>query len=112
MAAIELSPRVRSLSFAGALTVGSLAFAVVAGAAPGGAYYRAELAGPAPEARFVARDVVLACKGAECIARQGTSRPLVMCSSLAKASGQVVSFTAGGKALDADALARCNAAVK
>lgn len=112
MAAYEFSPLIRSLSFAGAMTVGSLAFGVVASAAPGGTYYRAELAGPAPETRFVARDVVWACKGAECVARQGTSRPLVMCSSLAKAAGPVVSFAAGDKTLDADALARCNAAVK
>ncbi|MBB6426174.1 CC_3452 family protein [Sphingopyxis sp. JAI128] len=112
MAAIELSPRIRSLSFAGALTVGSLAFGVAAAAAPGGSYYRAELAGPAQDVRFVARDVVWACEGAECVARQGTSRPLVMCSSLAKAAGPVVSFAAGEKTLDADALARCNAAVK
>jgi hypothetical protein len=77
--------------------------------AAGGTYYHAELASPATQTRFVARDVVWACKDASCIAGQGTSRPLIMCSALAKAVGPVTSFTAGGKALDANDLARCNA---
>lgn len=110
MAAYEFSPLFRSFSLASAATIGGLAFGSVATAAAGGTYYRAELAAPAPEARFVARDVVWACKGTSCIAGQGTSRPLVMCSSLAKAAGPVASFAAGGKALDAEELARCNAA--
>lgn len=110
MAAYEFSPLIRSLSLAGAAAVGSLAFGSVAATAAGGTFYRAELASPAPEARFVARDVIWACKGTSCIAGQGTSRPLVMCSSLVKAAGPVASFAAGGKALDAEELARCNAA--
>lgn len=110
MPKFKLSPLSNSRSLAGAALVGSLAVWSVAATAAGGAYYRAELASPASDARFVARDVVWACKGASCIAGQGTSRPLIMCSALAKAAGQVASFTAGGKALDADELARCNAA--
>ena len=89
--------------------LGGVALIPATASAAGGSYYRAELANPASEARFVARDVVWACKGASCIAGQGTSRPLIMCSALAKAAGPVASFTAGGKALDADELARCNA---
>lgn len=107
MPIFKLSPLTHLL--AGAVTIGGLAFWSTAATAAGGAYYRAELASPAPEARFVARDVVWACKGASCIAGQGTSRPLIMCSALAKAAGPVASFAAGGKALEADELARCNA---
>ncbi|HEY0598048.1 CC_3452 family protein [Sphingopyxis sp.] len=106
----KLSPLSRFLSLAGAVTIGSLALGPTAATAAGGAFYRAELASPAPEARFVARDVVWACKDASCLAGRGTSRPLIMCSALAKAAGPVTSFTAGGKALDAEDLARCNAA--
>ncbi|HEV7314676.1 CC_3452 family protein [Sphingopyxis sp.] len=109
MPIFKLSPLPNSRSLAGAALIGGLAFWSVAASAAGGAYYRAELVSPASNARFVARDVVWACKGASCIAGQGTSRPLIMCSALAKAAGPVTSFTAGGKALDADELARCNA---
>ena len=109
MPKFKLSPRSNSLSLASTALLGSLAFWSAAASAAGGPYYRADLASPASDARFVARDVVWACKGASCIAGQGTSRPLIMCSALAKAAGPVASFTAGGKALDADELARCNA---
>lgn len=110
MPIFKLSPLPHRFALAGAALIGGLAFASSAATAAGGAYYRAELASPAPEARFVARDVVWACKDAGCIASQGTSRPLIMCSALAKKAGPVTSFTAGGKALEADELARCNAA--
>ena len=106
----KLSPLAPTLSLAGAILIGSLALGSTAATAAGGAYYRAELASPASAARFVARDVVWVCKDSSCLAGQGTSRPLIMCSALAKVAGQVTSFTAGGKALEADELARCNAA--
>lgn len=109
MPEFKLSPLARSFAPASAALIGALAFASSAATAAGGAYYRAELASPAPEARFVARDVVWACAGADCIAGQGTSRPLIMCAALAKKAGPVTSFTAGGKALEAEDLARCNA---
>jgi hypothetical protein len=110
MPIFKLSPLPHSLSLAGAALIGGMAFWSAAATAAGGSYYRAELAGPASEARFVARDVVWACKGTSCIAGQGTSRRVIMCSALAKAAGPVANFTAAGKALDADELARCNAA--
>lgn len=109
MSAYTLSPRTHLLAIAGAVAIGGLTIWSPAATAGGGAYYRAELASPATDARFVARDVVWACKGASCIAGQGTSRPLIMCAALAKAAGPVASFIAKGKALDADELARCNA---
>lgn len=105
----KFSPLASTLSLAGTLLIGTLAFASTAATAAGGAYYRAELANPASAARFVARDVVWVCKDSGCIASQGTSRPLIMCSALAKAAGPVASFTAGGKELTAEDLARCNA---
>lgn len=108
MPEFKISPLVPSLTFVGAALIGALVPA--AATAAGGAFYSAELAGPAPEARFVARDVVWACKGTSCLAGQGTSRPLIMCSALVKKAGPVMRFTAGGKALEAEELARCNGA--
>ncbi|MGH6632893.1 CC_3452 family protein [Sphingopyxis sp.] len=110
MPIFKLSPRTHSFALAGAALIGGLAFASTAATAAGGTYYRAELASPATQARFVARDVVWACTDASCIAGQGTSRPLIMCSALAKKAGPVKSFTASGKALEAEELTRCNAA--
>ncbi|USI76504.1 hypothetical protein [Sphingopyxis sp. USTB-05] len=110
MPKLKLSPLTRSFTLTSSVLIGGLAFISSAATAAGGAYYRAELASPAPEARFVARDVVWACTDAGCVASQGTSRPLIMCSALAKKAGPVTSFAAGGKALEADDLARCNAA--
>ncbi|MBJ7499005.1 MAG: hypothetical protein JHC57_04530 [Sphingopyxis sp.] len=108
MPEFKLSPLVQSLTLAGAALAGALAPA--SATAAGGAFYSAELASPAPEARFVARDIVWACKGTSCLAGQGTSRPLIMCSALVKKAGPVTRFTAGGKALEAEELARCNGA--
>ena len=84
------------------------ALAPVAAGAASGSYYRAELASPAPKAKFVARDVVWSCDGTNCVAGRGTSRPLIICASLAKEAGEVKSFTANGKAFEAEELARCN----
>jgi len=84
------------------------AFTPVAAGAAGSAYYRAELANPAPKAKFVARDVVWACDGVHCVAGRGTSRPLIMCASLARVAGEVKSFTVDGAAITPEDLARCN----
>ena len=110
MPIFKLSPRTYSFAIAGASLIGGLAFASTAATAAGGTYYRAELASPATQARFVARDVVWACNDVSCVAGQGTSRPLIICSALAKVVGPVTSFTAGGKAIEAEELTRCNAA--
>lgn len=76
---------------------------------PSKAYYRAELAQPAAEARVIAGDRVWACKGTSCVADKGTSRPLRICRDLNRKHGVIASFTTKGEALTADDLARCNA---
>ena len=105
---IKLSSPALLLPVAGAMLAGLGALAPVAANAAGGSYYRAELASPAPTAKFVARDIVWVCDGANCGAGRGTSRPLLICTSLAKKAGEVKSFVADGKPLEADDLARCN----
>lgn len=91
-----------------ALPIFAAAFVSAAAGAAGAPYYRAELASPAPKAKFVARDVVWACEGANCVAGRGTSRPLIMCASLAREAGEVKSFAVNGAAIAPEELARCN----
>lgn len=108
MTGFRLSPLTPLLALLAAVPAGMLAFGSAPATAATGPHYRAELASPAPQARFVARDVVWTCDGTNCTAARGTSRPAIMCASLAKAAGPVSSFAAGGKTLDAAELARCN----
>lgn len=84
-------------------------FAAPALAQPGAAsFYRAELAAPTATARVIAGGVIWQCSGTTCTAAKGNSRPLVMCARLAREAGALASFSAGGEALPADQLARCN----
>lgn len=71
-------------------------------------FYRAELAAPATAPRAIAGGVIWQCSGTTCTAAKGNSRPLVMCARLAREAGPITSFTAGGEALAAEQLARCN----
>src|SRR3546814_891900 len=76
--------------------------------AASGAYYTAELATPADEARVVASGVAWHCEGTTCVAGKGTSRALRICRGINREFGEVVSFTADGKLLSEDDLAKCN----
>ena len=89
------------------LTFGA-ATAPVAAEAKSGPYYTATLAAPTDENRAVAGGVAWACKGETCVANKGTSRPMRICRGLAREFGEVKSFVAKGKELDADKLAKCN----
>ena len=73
-----------------------------------GAYYTAELAAPADEARVVASGVAWRCEGTTCSAGKGTSRALRICRGINREFGEVVSFIADGKLLSEDELAKCN----
>lgn len=82
--------------------------APVAAQTPSKAYYRAELAQPAAQAKVIAGDLVWACDGTSCVADRGTSRPLRICREVNRKFGEVVNFTAKGEALPAEDLAKCN----
>jgi len=71
-------------------------------------YYTAKLAAPASDDRAVAGGVAWACKDTTCVAAKGTSRPMRICRGLAREFGEITSFTAKGKALEEDKLAKCN----
>ena len=90
-----------------ALTIGAAITPAPAQAAEG-AYYRAELTAPASTSQALAGGLVWKCADTACAAPKGTSRPAIVCARLAKEVGQVSTFTAGGKALEAEDLARCN----
>ena len=80
-----------------------------AGAAAETGQYRAELVAPSASARLIVRDTVWHCDGDACVAPAGTSRPAVICSALVRQAGALRSFALDGKALDGDALEKCNA---
>lgn len=98
--------------FAVALVYTSLTFGVLTAPAPAyaqsGAYYTATLAQPAEDNRAVAAGVAWTCSGTTCVANKGTSRPMRICRGLAREFGEVVTFTAKGKDLADEKLAKCN----
>ena len=90
------------------LTIGT-AITPTSAQAGEGAFYRAQLAAPAAKGTAVAGGLAWKCAETACAASKGTSRPAIVCARLVKEVGQVSAFTAGGKALEAEDLARCNA---
>lgn len=81
--------------------------------AASGPDYRLSLASaPAVAQNRVAGDVLWRCGPDGCMAASATSRPAIVCARAAKEFGQVTSFAFRGEALDADALAKCNAKAK
>lgn len=73
-----------------------------------GVYYTAKLAAPAAQSRFTANGREWLCDGTNCIAQRSSERPLRVCRDLAREVGAVTEFTAGGEAIDAGKLVRCN----
>ncbi|MEO1489580.1 MAG: hypothetical protein AAFR88_09135 [Pseudomonadota bacterium] len=106
---LTLSARLSTLAMAAVAAGTALAPALApAPATAASAYYIATLAQPADEDRTVAGGVAWACKDTMCVANKGQSRPMRICRGLAREFGEVKSFTAKGKELDADDLAKCN----
>ena len=107
-------PNARPLAIVAALAWTTLSIGAAVSPAPAnaaeGAYYRAELTAPATSAgHTLAGGLVWNCAETACAAPKGTSRPAIVCARLAKQVGDVATFTAGGKALEAEDLVRCNA---
>jgi hypothetical protein len=90
-----------------ALTIGTAISPSQAYAAEG-PYYHAQLSAPAAKASAIAGGLVWKCAETNCAAAKGTSRPAIVCARLVKEFGQVATFTANGKALETEDLARCN----
>ena len=98
--------RIAALLFALATSFTVLTPAV---AQSGNGYYSVTLAAQPEQAKPVVRGMLFACNGAACSAAAGTSRPAVICASVARELGPVTSFRAGEMTLDGEALAKCNA---
>ena len=73
-----------------------------------GPYYRAELAAPVSATKPVVSGTVFNCAGTNCAGGKATSRPAIVCARLAKEVGEVATFTANGKTLATEELAKCN----
>jgi hypothetical protein len=84
----------------------ALAAAVPASAAT----YAGSPAAPVSETRIVARDIVWTCGASACQGSTESSRPLVLCQSLARKAGALSRFVADGRAFAEAELAKCNAA--
>jgi len=91
-----------------ALTLGA-AIAPSPAQANGAVFYTAQLAAPTAERTSIISGVAWQCDGTSCVAAKSNSRPVVVCQRVARELGEVTNFTAEGKALDTEALARCNA---
>ena len=99
---------VRILAFILSLVSSLTVLGSAAVAQPGSGFYNVTLAQPVA-AKSVVHGVLLNCDGAACAAAQGTSRPAIVCASIARELGPVTSFRAGNETLDGEALAKCNA---
>lgn len=72
--------------------------------------HEALFAAPVDQSRLVVRDLLWQCRDRQCIAaNESDSRPVIVCMALARAVGPVLAFSTRGKALETQALARCNA---
>jgi len=83
-------------------------FGTAAAAAPA-ATYVAVPATPSAKTSFITRSTVWRLQDGAFVAGQAPERPAVLCELVVRQVGSLSSFTAAGKAYDADALAKCNA---
>lgn len=86
------------------------AFAALAAATPALAASTVMTAVPenGADARIITKGASWNCAGGNCRAASSESRPIILCQRLAKEVGALQSFTADGRAFDADMMAKCN----
>ncbi|MES2444780.1 MAG: hypothetical protein V4574_18305 [Pseudomonadota bacterium] len=75
-------------------------------------YYAATPVSAPSKANIVTRSTVWKCGEGVCVASKSDSRDTIMCELVAREVGTLQTFTAGGAAFDADALAKCNSRAK
>ena len=75
-------------------------------------YYSATPVTAPAKTSVVTRTTVWKCGEGTCVASKATSRDAIMCELVVREVGTLSSFSAGGTAFDADALAKCNARAK
>lgn len=108
---MTLSPiSTRLGSFAAAVaTTGILLFAAPQVQAANAPFYQVELAQAATVQKAILRGAYFSCEGTSCHAAETGSAPRNVCVSVARSFGEVKSFQAGKRILDATEIAACNA---
>ncbi len=103
----------RIVSVAAAVASSVLLFSATAATAqqPAGYYAATPAAAPARDT-LITSGTLWKCAGGVCVANKAPLRDVIICQIVAQNVGQLTAFTAGGTALDATALAKCNAHAK
>ena len=102
---------IRPLSLAAVLVSAALLSPVAATAADGPYYAATPVAAPA-KPMLITSGTVWKWNTTAFTANKATQRDAIMCEMVAKSTGKLASFTAGGQAFDAPALEKCNARAK
>jgi len=79
---------------------------------PAGSYYVATPAVAPTKASLVINSSIWTLQNASFVSGKAPERDLVMCQQVAQRTGKLSAFSVAGAALDADALAKCNARAK
>ncbi len=95
---------------AAALT--AVAIMPAAAVAQSGGYYSATAVEAPKKASFITQTTVWKCKDGTCTAPKTPTQDKVLCERVVQRVGALSSFTVGGTAFAADALAACNARAK
>ena len=88
-----------------------IAVATLAAPALAGTYSAKPAAAPT-SAKIIGKDISWSCTADGCRGSTEASRPLILCQDLAKHAGRIESFSADGKSLSEEQLAKCNSAAK
>ncbi|RYD22570.1 MAG: hypothetical protein EOP89_12665 [Lysobacteraceae bacterium] len=84
----------------------------IGNAAEAGPYYVATPAAAPAQQTLITSGTVWKWRDTVFTASKGGQREFIMCELVAQRAGKLTAFTAGGKAFDDDALAKCNARAK
>ena len=96
------------ITFLAAALVGSTMIAATATAQTRGGYYVATPAAQPAKSTLITRSTPWSLEGNAYVAARAPERDAVLCQLVARKTGELSSFTVGGKAYDADQLAKCN----
>lgn len=84
----------------------------IANAAETGPYYVATPSAAPAQATLITSGTLWKWRDTAFTANKGPQREAIMCEMVAQHAGKLTAFSAGGKAFDADALAKCNGHAK
>ena len=97
---------------AAALTTAALLSPIAADAQTSGSFYTATPVAKPTSESIITNATLWTLQDATYTANRSPERPKILCELVVKRVGALSSFSAGGQAFDADALAKCNARAK